>query len=366
MTDENTRSARQSADDWEELRPRRRRTSVRRTPVPLLIMQDILLTGLVLVVFALFHHVIPRLTADSRPVPTPTAIRPAETTAVPFPDTDAPVIESAEPVSTPAPTLDPMDWRSKFADKFTDTIVQTESSYTSPNIAITIDKVTLTDTYTSICYVADIYVADLNCFQTYWANGRYSYYGYQSPLGLARDSGGLLTINGDYADNQQSGFLVRNGELYYSDATSRDICVLYYDGTIETYDGGQYSVDEILAREPYQSWKFGPALLNSDGSAKSSFNTSNEISWENPRSALGYYEPGHYCFVVVDGRQSFSRGLTMRELADFFASLGCKAAYNMDGGASAVMTFDQRIVNSPSNGGRDSGDILLIREAGEG
>ena len=256
-----------------------------------------------------------------------------------------------------------MDWRGKFAEHFTDEIVQTENSYSSPNIAITIDRVTLSDTYTSVCYVADIYVADLSCFQTYWANGRYSYYGYQSPLGLARDSGGLLTINGDYADNQQSGFLVRNGELYYQDATSRDICVLYYDGTMETYDGGRYSVDEILAREPYQSWKFGPALLNSDGSAKTSFNTTDTIAREPaPRSALGYYEPGHYCFVIVDGRQSFSRGVTIQELADFFANLGCKAAYNMDGGASAVMTFDQRIVNSPSNGGRDSGDILLIRE----
>lgn len=364
MTDEKTPRTR-AADDWEELKPRRRAPS-RKTPVPLLILQDILLTGLVLVVFALFHHVIPRMTAASRPVPTPTAIRNTEPSAAPVEGVDAPVNESAAPIATPEPTLDPMDWRSKFADKFTDTIVQTDTSYSSPNISITVEKVTLSDTYTTVCYVADIYLADLSCFQTYWANGRYSYYGYQSPLGLARDSGGLLTINGDYADNQQSGFLVRNGELYYQDATSRDICVLYYDGTVETYDGGHYSVDEILAREPYQSWKFGPALLNSDGSAKSSFNTSNEISWENPRSALGYYEPGHYCFVVVDGRQSFSRGLTMRELANFFAGLGCKAAYNMDGGASAVMTFDQRIVNSPSNGGRDSGDILLIREAGEG
>ena len=364
MTDEKTPRTR-AADDWEELKPRRR-PPTRKTPLPLLILQDLLLTGLVLVVFALFHHVIPRMTADSRPVPTPTAIRPTEATAVPSVSVDTPPLESAAPVATSEPTVDPMDWRSKFADKFTDTVVQTENTYTSPNIAITVEKVTLSDTYTTVCYVADIYLADLSCFQTYWANGRYSYYGYQSPLGLARDSGGLLTINGDYADNQESGFLVRNGELYYQDATSRDICVLYYDGTVETYDGGHYSVDEILAREPYQSWKFGPALLNDDGSAKSSFNTSNEISWENPRSALGYYEPGHYCFVVVDGRQSFSHGLTMRELSDFFASLGCKAAYNMDGGASAVMTFDQRIVNSPSNGGRDSGDILLIRETGEG
>lgn len=344
-----------------------RRARKKKKSVGALILQDLLLTGVILCVFALFHHVLPRLNAARSETPAPVAVRPAAPQETPVQPADPAAPDgpagSAEPQPTPEPTPDPMDWRSKFADHFTDEIVQTENSYTSPNIAVTIEKVTLSDAYTSVCYVADIYVAQLDCFQTYWANGRYSYYGYQSPLGLAGDSGGLLTINGDYADNQQSGFLVRNGELYYSDPTSCDICVLYYDGTMETYDGGQYSVDEILAREPYQSWKFGPALLNSDGSAKSSFNTSDTIAWEPaPRSALGYYEPGHYCFVIVDGRQSFSRGLTIRELANFFADLGCKAAYNMDGGASAVMTFDQRIFNSPSNGGRDSGDILLIRE----
>ena len=53
----------------------------------------------------------------------------------------------------------------------------------------------------------------------------------------------------------------------------------------------------------------------------------------------------------------------------FFADLGCKAAYNLDGGASAVMTFNDEIYSRPSNGGRALGDALLIKEldgTGEG
>ena len=86
-------------------------------------------------------------------------------------------------------------------------------------------------------------------------------------------------------------------------------------------------------------------------------------SGAHPRSAVGYFEPGHYCFIVVDGRQDHSHGLTISELAKVFEELGCKAAYNLDGGATAVMLFNNEIFSHPSNGGRNVGDILFIAES---
>ena len=90
------------------------------------------------------------------------------------------------------------------------------------------------------------------------------------------------------------------------------------------------------------------------------------VESENPRAALGYYEPGHYCFVVVDGRRpSYSYGMTFRELAEVFLDLGCDCAYNLDGGGSAVMTLNGEIANLPSGGGRSLSDIILIAEMPE-
>ncbi len=41
----------------------------------------------------------------------------------------------------------------------------------------------------------------------------------------------------------------------------------------------------------------------------------------------------HYCFLVIDGKQkNYSRGMFLDEMAQLFESLGCKAAYNLDGG----------------------------------
>jgi exopolysaccharide biosynthesis protein len=56
--------------------------------------------------------------------------------------------------------------------------------------------------------------------------------------------------------------------------------------------------------------------------------------------------------------------MELAEMARIFERLGCKAAYNLDGGATAVMMFHQEKYSKPSNGGRDLGDILMITESG--
>ena len=77
---------------------------------------------------------------------------------------------------------------------------------------------------------------------------------------------------------------------------------------------------------------------------------------------MGWVETNHLKLVVVDGRsEGYSRGVTMTELAQIMADLGCACAYNIDGGGSSAMYFNGSIINQPSNGGeRDTSDILYI------
>ena len=110
--------------------------------------------------------------------------------------------------------------------------------------------------------------------------------------------------------------------------------------------------------DPWQSWHFGPELLDHEGQPKKKFNT--EVWGRNPRSVIGYYEPGHYCFVVVDGRQGkYSGGLDMKELSELMYTLGCVRAYNLDGGATAHMSWLDTVINSPSKE-RDVHDVICI------
>jgi exopolysaccharide biosynthesis protein len=170
-------------------------------------------------------------------------------------------------------------------------------------------------------------------------------------------------MNGDYYGNGSNGVVIRNGEVYRSDVNGSDVCVLYYDGTIQTYSGSEFDINDAIADGAWQAWSFGPELLDESGSSLSDFNTSNHVARENPRSALGYYEPGHYCMVVVDGRQSgYSAGMDLEQLSNLMEELGCTAAYNMDGGKSSVMTYNDDYVNQPADGGREISDCIVIKE----
>lgn len=318
--------------------------------VPFMIIQDVLLTGLILCVFAFFHHVQPRLSALGRSQSSPT---PAVQTQAPAP----------KPTQDGEPEAE--TWDERFAEHFSEEIQTGENFYKSPNVSVTVETVEQElNGHFQRWYVADIYVRDISSFSAYVENGSYESYLTTPALELAELAGAIVSINGDYCNAQaQSGFFVRNGTAYQQDQLPRcDIAVLYTDGSLETYAPGEYTAEEILEREPWQLWKFGPELLDENGQPLESFNTSSAIEAANPRSALGYYEPGHYCFVVSEGRLSDGGyGLTMAELARIFSDLGCKRAYNLDGGDSACMVFNGEVCNVRS-GQRELGDILLIRE----
>jgi hypothetical protein len=71
----------------------------------------------------------------------------------------------------------------------------------------------------------------------------------------------------------------------------------------------------------------------------------------HPRTGVGSTPDGRVLMVTVDGRQpGYSVGMTPRQFATLFLSLGADYALNLDGGGSTTMTIRGRIVNRPSDG----------------
>ena len=216
-------------------------------------------------------------------------------------------------------------------------------------------------------YVADVYMADLSSFQTEFAGGKYDANGRREHLHtMSQCAGAILAMNGDsYCFNRShcNGLLVRNGNVYRYNPTTQDICVLYQDGTMATYSPDQFDPQAELEQGILQTWIFGPRLLDDSGKALTAFDTWDYIKKVHPRTALGYYEPGHYCFVVVDGRQArYSRGMSLPELARVFEDLGCTAAYNMDGGHTVFMTLEDQYVNHSYKPSKTISDCICICE----
>lgn len=263
--------------------------------------------------------------------------------------------QSTEPAASQSPALPGM-FRASFPDKFTTGAVEkTDTSYKSANVNVSIDKVQDSGvTY----FVADIYVADLKYFKT--AFGSTDKLGAREFVSdTLQANGGIVGINGDNClDNP--GLLIRNGIYYQAKKTSSDELVMYSDGTMKAIPGGQLDVNKVKAEAPYQVWGFGPMLLN-NGQPMTTFNSS--IKGTNPRTAIGYYEPGHYCFVAVDGRQpGYSDGYTLSDLSNLFQKLGCKEAFNLDGGGTEQMAFMGNRINSPPSDYRKTYDCIYIAD----
>ena len=240
---------------------------------------------------------------------------------------------------------------------------QTERTYQSGAISISLNTVQTGSGSSALTYhIADLFISDIEALQTAFADGTYGRNYTESVLeqDLANDA--ILAISGDSYGMSEGGIVIRNGILYRYEETASDICVLYYDGTMETLSPGEYTQESLIESGAYQVWTFGPGLLDKEGRALRSFNTDPYLIQKHPRAAIGYYEPGHYVFVLVDGRQEASQGLTLRGLAELFEALGCTAAYNLDGGKSAVMTFNDEICSEPYTEPREVTDIIYIKE----
>jgi hypothetical protein len=75
----------------------------------------------------------------------------------------------------------------------------------------------------------------------------------------------------------------------------------------------------------------------------------------HPRTAVGLFPSGRLLFLVVDGRQKpYSDGMTLRELARLYQSLGARDVLNLDGGGSSTFVLRDssgvfRIQNRPSD-----------------
>lgn len=311
---------------------------------------------LVIILFGLgafywFLYVLPRYSPSGEE---PLVIRP--TPALTPPPASQPS-QSAELEATPTPYMGMFGAR--FPDKFTDgeTFIG-ENQYRSPNMSITI---TTGQAYDSVYYVADVYIKDINTFFTAFASGDYEVFKRKFPLDIANDNDAIFAISGDYCQLDTEGLVIRNGVLYRTTPSDEDVCILYHDGVMEAYEDHDVNIDEVIKRGAYQAWAFGPVLVK-EGQAITKYR-GNMANSHNPRAAIGYYEPGHYCFILVDGRQDdYSVGMTLPQLAEIFEGLGVSMAYNLDGGATAAMCFDGRLYSRPHDGGRRSSDIIYFKE----
>ena len=183
----------------------------------------------------------------------------------------------------------------------------------------------------------------------------------------AQSVNAVLAVNGDYYGARDAGYVIRNGQLLRSDSqdANQEDLVIYQDGSFEIIREGDITAQELLNKGAVQVLSFGPALIENSHVAVDSADEVGKAMASNPRTAIGIIDDKHYVLVVSDGRTDESKGLSLKELADFMKELKVKTAYNLDGGGSSTMYFNGQIINKPTTNGhnieeREVSDIVYL------
>lgn len=253
------------------------------------------------------------------------------------------------------------------AEKYT----ATDMSYTSDSKTINIQKVVTGEGKDTVTYyVADIKLTDATQMKSAFAKNKFGLNIIEETSVIAKENDAILAINGDYYGFRKDGIEIRNGRLFRNEP-ARTGLAFYKDGSMKIYDEKQTTGEELLANGVWNTISFGPSLVI-DGKMGSNLATyqvdtnfgNHPIQGLQPRTGIGMIDNYHFVFVVVDGRnKGHSRGVELEEFAQIFQSLGCKTAYNIDGGGSATMYFMGNRINNPCGKSKERGtsDIIYIK-----
>lgn len=253
-----------------------------------------------------------------------------------------------------------------------DTITTDDWNYQSSSISISIKEYSSGSGSNALTYfVADVVLSDATQLTNAFADNQFGRNIIETTSQIAEENNAIFAINGDYYGFRTDGIIIRNGVIY-RDVPARIGLAFYSDGSMQIYDETQTSAQELLEAGVWNTFSFGPALLEdnviNDFASEIEIDTNfgnHSIQGNQPRTGIGIIDTNHYVFIVVDGRsRGYSMGVTITEFAEMFKELGCTDAYNLDGGGSSTMYFMGRVVNNPlgKNKERGTSDILFIAE----
>lgn len=187
---------------------------------------------------------------------------------------------------------------------------------------------------------------------------------------MAKRVKSVLAIGGDFFVYHQYGYIVRQGK-FYRNKLSREHDVLIIDDqgdlhVIRRPDQKEMKAYEEANREKIiNAFTFGPALVV-DGQPVTDMLLGRSELVRAQRIALCQTGPLSYLVVYSEGpNDENSKGLTIPEFVELVSSFsGVQTAYNLDGGSSATIVFQDVKINGPrSQRGRSIGDIIYFASA---
>lgn len=164
---------------------------------------------------------------------------------------------------------------------------------------------------------------------------------------MAKKNNAVIAINANYMSNDpaKTSFEYRMGEKIRA-KLNRNKDLLIIDENADFHVIVKSDKDEVQAlsdagHQIINAFTFGPGLVKDGAMLEIDSNYSYNPHGKEPRMAIGQTGPLEYVIALAEGRTGDSQGVTQQELAEFMLGLGCQQAFNLDGGNSATMVYNE-------------------------
>ena len=143
-----------------------------------------------------------------------------------------------------------------------------------------------------------------------------------------------------------SGLIISNGEIVSTDSEWANYSFVGIDNDNKMIVSNSMNFSRIKNLNLHSAVSFGPVIIINGQPTIRSGNGGWGIQ---PRTAIAQRKDGAILMLVIDGRQANSLGATLKNVQDILLQYDAYNAFNLDGGASSTMVFDNKLVNKPSD-----------------
>jgi len=215
---------------------------------------------------------------------------------------------------------------------------------------------------------SEVKIAHPSQFRRFLSGGAYGTAQQFLTTEMSKSVNAVTASSGDFYGYRDYGTVVYGGTLYRYDGIL-DLCLVDEQGDLRFLRAGSIPGREELEQYIRDnairfSFAFGPVLVEDGQRVYNRYYPVGEIDEEYSRAALCQMDTLHYLVAAANMEPFYYRVPTLNEFTMRIAETGCRMAYTLDGGQTAAITMNHRLVNQVSYGSqRRISDIFYFATA---
>ena len=216
---------------------------------------------------------------------------------------------------------------------------------------------------------SEVKIAHPSQIRRFLAGGEYGSEIQLKTTQMAQTVNAVVASSGDFYGYRRHGVIVYDGLVRRVNSGWVDTCyindqgdmLVSYAGELRDMEAAQRFVDENNIRF---SMAFGPVLIDHGERPDLEGYFLGQIDDPYPRAALCQKGDLHYIVVVVNGEKGYYNTADIYRFANVIYGLDVDMAYTLDGGQTAAIVMNDKLINAVLNGSqRPISDIFYFATA---